>query len=219
MSTVSSLPSVLAAMDTLIETASGFYQKNWMLGTSGNLSIRVSEPGEPLALVVTASGKDKGILTRDDFLVVDAQGQPLKCPAEGHKASAETLLHSKLYQMDPAIGAVYHVHTPFSALLSKHALYTDASIDFEGLEMLKGLGFKTHQMKVELPVLPNSQDIAALSEMLPGRIDLSVPGFILQGHGVYTWGKSPFEAKRHVEIWEYLFQYRWQEVLLEGREA
>jgi methylthioribulose-1-phosphate dehydratase len=63
-------------------------------------------------------------------------------------------------------------------------------------------------------VVQNSQDMLALSQMVPHCINPEVPGLILQGHGLYAWGDTPFEAKRHVEIWEYLFQYRVTEMML-----
>lgn len=207
------------AVGALIDAATRFYNRGWMMGTSGNLSIRVSSGTEPVQMVITASGKDKGRLTETDFLLVDGTGQlldsPVLQPALGAKSSAETLLHSQLYQMDPEIGAVYHVHTHTAALLSQYGQEKSGRIRFSGLEMLKGLGYETHEVMVSLPVFANSQDMAELSAMLPDMLDLRVPGFILQGHGVYAWGKTPFEAFRHVEIWHYLFEYRWQELLFQ----
>jgi methylthioribulose-1-phosphate dehydratase len=31
-------------------------------------------------------------------------------------------------------------------------------------------------------------------------------GFLLSGHGLYTWGSSLEEARRHIEIYEFLFE-------------
>jgi methylthioribulose-1-phosphate dehydratase len=85
-------------------------------------------------------------------------------------------------------------------------------MSFSGLEMLKGLGFKTHDVKVIIPVIENSQDMRYLASMLPSYINEDVPGFVLRGHGLYAWGKTPHEAKRHVEIFEFLFEYRVKEI-------
>ena len=206
-----------------------------MLGTSGNLSILVQD--EPLNFLITASGKDKGELTEDDFLLVDELGVIARSEAtkqshkshserseESHnvirsfvanapqdditmfKPSAETLLHSAIYKNTKA-KAVYHVHTTNSTLLSK-----SSAIEFSGLEMLKGLGFKTHDVKVIIPVIENSQDMKYLSSIVPSYINEDVPGFVLRGHGLYAWGKTPHEAKRHVEIFEFLFEYRVKEL-------
>lgn len=205
------------AVDTLILAAKGFYDKQWLLGTSGNLSIRVvtdEEDTEALRFLITASGRDKGMLSAEDFVVVGEDGLVV-APREG-QASAETLLHEGVYQAFPHVGAVYHVHTVAAALLSKYGAGPDGCICFEDLEMLKGLGFSTHKTVVALPVFDNSQDIAALSREVISRLDPEVPGFLIKGHGLYAWGETPFEAKRHVEIWEYLFQYKLGESLIKA---
>lgn len=216
-SSITTHQEIQAGVQILKEAASRFYQQGWMMGTSGNLSLRLSDRSAlELEMLITASGKDKGRLLDHDFVVVNAQGQilshPQYQPTSGAKSSAETLLHKQLYEMDPDIQAVYHVHTPTAALLSQYGTEKSGRIRFQGLEMLKGLGYDTHEVMVSLPVFDNSQDMAILSEMLPDVLDLSVPGFILKGHGVYAWGNSPFEAFRHIEIWHYLFEYRWQEL-------
>lgn len=42
-------------------------------------------------------------------------------------------------------------------------------------------------------------------------IDLRVPGVLIRRHGLYAWGANPFEAKRHVEAFEFMWEYlfRW----------
>src|SRR5205823_9593642 len=73
----------------LRDVGATFWQRGWSVGTSSNYSVVVSR--EPLELLVTASGKDKGRLTRADFVRVAANGKPV---ADGQpKSSAETLLH------------------------------------------------------------------------------------------------------------------------------
>lgn len=183
-----------------------------MLGTSGNLSILTHE--KPLQFLITESGKDKGELTEDDFLLVDENGVSEQ---SDRKPSAETLLHSAVYKHTKA-GAVFHVHTTNSTLLSNHALegqnLSSSYICFSGLEMLKGLGFKTHDVKVTIPVIENSQDMKYLAELVPKYINKDVPGLVLRGHGLYAWGQTINEAKRHIEIFEFLFEYRIKELSL-----
>ena len=90
--------------------------------------------------------------------------------------------------------------------------------------MLKGLeGVQTHDTMIEVPVFRNSQDMAELSERIrdvlePSSVTYSkrppVHGFLLAGHGLYTWGKSLAEARRHIEIFEFLFEVTVQQKLL-----
>ncbi len=182
-----------------------------MLGTSGNLSILIEN--EPIQFLITASGKDKGELTKDDFLLVDENGKLIiinDALSTHLQPSAETLLHSTAYKHTQA-RVVFHVHTTNSTLLSMYS-----NLEFSNLEMLKGLGFKTHDVKVIIPVIENSQDMQYLVNILPSYISEDVPGFILKGHGLYAWGKTVQEAKRHVEIFEFLFDYKVKELSLKN---
>jgi methylthioribulose-1-phosphate dehydratase len=75
--------------------------------------------------------------------------------------------------------------------------------------MLKGLeGIQTHEHKEWIPVLENSQDMAALS-VEANRILAAHPeahGLLVRRHGMYTWGKDLATAARHVEILEFLME-------------
>src|SRR4051794_38764640 len=75
--------------DALREAGAYFWHKGWSLGTSSNYSMVLS--AEPLELLITASGKDKGRLSRADFVRVGRDGKPT-VPGQP-KSSAETLLH------------------------------------------------------------------------------------------------------------------------------
>ena len=182
-----------------------------MLGTSGTLSVLIEE--KPFQFLITVSGKDKGELQEDDFVMVDEFGQTRG--SASIKPSAETLLHGAIYRHTGA-KAVFHVHTTNSTLLSMRNAECEMrnGIAFEGLEMLKGLGFKTHGVKATIPVIENSQDMKYLATIAPSCINEEVPGLLLKGHGIYAWGNSLQETKRHVEIFEFLFEYRVKELSL-----
>ena len=78
------------------------------------------------------------------------------------------------------------------------------------LELLKGFkGIKTHELEIHIPIFDNTQDIRNLAEEIKPAI-LSQPnsyGLLLRGHGIYVWGESVEEAKRHLEVFEYIFKY------------
>jgi methylthioribulose-1-phosphate dehydratase len=83
------------------------------------------------------------------------------------------------------------------------------AVAIEGFEMLKGLeGVSTHEHREILPIFENSQDIAALAAQVQARLksEPSIHGFLLRRHGLYTWGRDVVEAKRHVEILEFLLE-------------
>jgi methylthioribulose-1-phosphate dehydratase len=186
----------------LAEVGRGFYVRGWLLGTSGNLSAVVNR--EPLRLAITSSGVDKGTLNADHMLLIDERGGLL----EGNgRPSAETLLHLAVVRQRGA-GAVLHTHSVWSNILSD-AYGAEGRLKIEGYEMLKGLdGISTHEHEEALPIIDNSQEMSTLSRVVEQRL-IEFPqahGFILRRHGMYTWGRDISEAKRHVEILEFLFE-------------
>src|ERR1700687_608928 len=186
----------------LAEIGKGFYGRGWVLGTSGNFSAVVSR--EPLRLAITSTGLDKGGLTPAHFLEMDEAGGVVR--GDG-RPSAEALLHIAVVRCLNA-GAVLHTHSVWSTVLSgSHA--AQGGIALEGYEMLKGLeGVRTHQHREWLPILENSQDMSELAEKVSVTLrgTPGIHGFLLREHGLYTWGASLQEAKRHVEILEFLME-------------
>jgi methylthioribulose-1-phosphate dehydratase len=186
----------------LAKIGKSFYARGWALGTSGNFSAVVSR--EPLRLAITATGLDKGSLTPGQFLEIDDEANVIH--GEG-RPSAEALLHLAIVRGLDA-GAVLHTHSVWSTVLSgSHARH--GGIALEGYEMLKGLaGVRTHQHREWLPILENSQDMVELADRVSRTLQQSpgIHGFLLKEHGLYTWGMSLEEAKRHVEILEFLME-------------
>jgi methylthioribulose-1-phosphate dehydratase len=193
-----------------------FHGRGWSLGTSSNYSVVSSR--DPLELLITASGKDKSALGDHDFVRVDARGTMVADGEAGvppRAASAETLLHCMLASVLPDVGAVLHTHSVWGTMLSGLDA-SRGSLRLEGYEMLKGLeGIRTHETFEEVPIFPNSQDIADLAARIRRRFlgpEWTSPGpppfhgFLLARHGLYTWGRDLQEARRHIEIYEFLFE-------------
>jgi methylthioribulose-1-phosphate dehydratase len=174
-----------------------------MLGTSGNLSAVVSR--DPLRLMITASGVDKGSLGPQHIISVDEHGHPTQ-PGD-LRPSDERLLHVALATLKNA-GAVAHTHSVWATLLSRRFHRQGARV-IENLEMLKGLrGVHTHAHRESLPILDNDQDMAAIAGRLGPTLGKfpDCHGFLLEGHGLYTWGHDLAEVKRHTEILEFLLE-------------
>ncbi|MFP1740804.1 methylthioribulose 1-phosphate dehydratase [Lonsdalea quercina] len=186
-------------------------ENGWCPATGGNMSVRLDEARS----LITASGKDKGNLKPEDFLQVDIATNHVPC---GRTPSAETGLHTLLYRLDARIGAVLHTHSVNATVLSR-VEKSDALI-LEGYEMQKSLsGQRSHLDRVTLPIFDNDQDIPALAERVAARHG-STPlryGFLVRGHGLYCWGESVQEARRHLEGLEFLFQCELQRRVLEAQ--
>jgi methylthioribulose-1-phosphate dehydratase len=188
--------------ESLAACGRGFYERGWVLGTSGNFSALVKK--QPLQVCITASGNDKGSLDKTHFLEIDENAQVLR--GQGHP-SAETLLHLMIYSHRPA-GAILHTHSVWGTILSD-IHFEKGFLEIAGYEMLKGLsGVKTHEHHEKLPIVENSQDYIALSHVIENvlRENPNCHGVYLRRHGLYTWGESIAEAKRHIEIFEFLFE-------------
>ncbi len=186
----------------LSETGKNFYARGWVLGTSGNFSAVISRA--PLQLAITASGNDKGNLTSEQILQIDGSGNVIKGIG---KPSDETKLHLVAVRLRGA-GAVLHTHSVWSTLLS-NAFAEAGGIKISGYEMLKGLtGVKTHEHEEWLPIIENSQNMEELATVVETVLEKfpAAHGFLLRGHGLYTWGRDLNEAKRHLEIFEFLLE-------------
>ena len=178
-----------------------YHARGWALGTSGNFSAVVSRT--PLRLAITTSGVDKRALSLSDIVEIDDRGQVV---AGLGRPSAEASLHLAIARVRGA-GAVLHTHSIWSTILSDAA--TQDGLAIEGYEMLKGLeGVDTHEHREWLPILENTQDwIAAVPQVEAILTEQpNAHGFLIRGHGLYTWGRDLRVAQRQVEILEFLFE-------------
>lgn len=181
----------------LIDAGRYIHGRGWVPATSGNFSARLSDG----RIAITVSGKHKGELTPDDIMAVDAEGRSL----DSRKPSAETLLHTSIYRRYPSVGAVLHPHSPGSVLASR--LFRDELV-LEDYELLKALaGIDTHATRIAVPIFPNDQNIPRLAAEVEAYMDArgDIHGYIIAGHGFYTWGGTVRDALRHVEALEFLF--------------
>ena len=185
----------------LAEIGRQCHARGWALGTSGNFSAVVNR--DPLRLAITTSGVDKGALSAGEIVEIDEYG---KVVAGSGRPSAEASLHLAITRVRGA-GAVLHTHSIWSTILSDAA--TEDGLAFEGYEMLKGLlGVGTHEHREWLPILDNTQDWAAAVPQVEAMLTEhpNTHGFLIRRHGLYTWGLDLSEARRHVEILEFLFE-------------
>ena len=184
----------------IIEAGRFLYGRGWSPATSSNYSTRLSAS----QALLTVSGKHKGQLGPDDVLATDLAGNSLE---PGKKPSAETLLHTQLYCWRPQIGAVLHTHSVNATVLSR--LTPGDSIEFEDYELQKAFsGVSTHESKVLVPIFDNDQDITRLAAKVQPWLEAhpDCVGYLIRGHGLYTWGARMSDALRQIEAFEFLFE-------------
>jgi methylthioribulose-1-phosphate dehydratase len=189
------------AAQSICEVGRFLYSKGWCPATSSNFSVRIDHD----YTAITASGKHKGELTEEDILLIDLNGKAIQ---SNLKPSAETFLHTGLYQRDKTIKSVLHTHSVNATVLSR--LYEKQGfIRVEDFEVLKALpNIETHETFLNIPIFPNTQDIATLSKEVDQYLDNNPHtfGYCIAGHGFYTWGNNLNAARRHIEAFEFLFE-------------
>lgn len=171
----------------------------WTPATSSNFSMRFA----PQRVAVTVSGRDKGRLDEHDIMQVDLEGRALGTEA---RPSAETALHTHVYRRMSGVHAVLHTHSHNQTVASR--LYAPAGrVAFEGYELQKAIsGHATHEGTLEVPVFPNTQDMTTLVRAVDAWLDQgkALHGYLIDGHGIYAWGRDMAEARRHLEAFEFL---------------
>ena len=167
--------------------------------TSSNFSMRLDDAHA----AITISGRDKGTLTPNDIMVIDMDGRAV---GTSGRPSAETLLHTQIYRRFADVNAVLHTHSRTQTVASR--LFAGAGvIRFDGYELQKAIaGHTSHEQAIELPVFANTQDMPELVERVEAwiRADKPLCGYLIDGHGIYAWGRDMTEAERHIEAFEFL---------------
>jgi methylthioribulose-1-phosphate dehydratase len=191
-------PDVLrVAAREIIENVRELAAAGWTPATSSNYSRRL----DAHHAAITVSGRDKGRLTDADIMVVDFDGKPV---GTEHRPSAETLLHTQIYKRFPDVGCILHTHSQNQTIASR-LFAGQGHMRLEGYELLKALhGTDTHETEVIVPVLPNSQDMHTLAAQVDVLLDRPMWGYLIDGHGLYAWGRDMAEARRHLEAFEFL---------------
>jgi len=187
------------AADKLAAAGRQLFTWGMVPATSGNFSMRL----DAQRIAITVSGAHKGFLGRENIMLVNYEGQAL----DNRRPSAETLLHTQIYKRYPQVMAVLHPHSVNATLLSK---FHQDSLVLSDYELLKAFeGVDTHECEVTVPIFPNDQDIPRLASRIEPLLqvpDRQCHGYLIAGHGFYTWGKSIEDVMRHVEAFEFLFE-------------
>ena len=193
----------LSPSQELVETGREFYRRGWARGASGNFSILLAR--KPLRLCITAAGNEKGTLDETNFLEIDDDAEILQGFG---RPSDETLLHLSIYRLRPKARCILYSQTVWGTMLSDK-FFVDGSIMVQGYEVLKGLpGVSSHEHTERLPIVENSQDQIALSHVIENVLleNPAIHGIYIRRHGLYSWGANVAEARRNIEIFEFLFE-------------
>jgi methylthioribulose-1-phosphate dehydratase len=201
------MQSELQEIEQLCATARECYARGWVPATSGNFSVRWGS-----RIAITPTGLDKGMLVPQDLLEIDMNGSVL---GGRGRPSAETELHLVIYRERPDARSILHVHSVWNTLFSSR-FDPRGYLSIEGYELLKALsGVSSHEHIEKIPIIENSQnyDILAIDFDEVLKTYSNAHGILLSRHGLYTWGESVAEARRHLEALEFLFEVEGRRIL------
>lgn len=95
---------------TIIDTCRQLERLGYVIGTWGNVSVRV-----PGGMIITPSRVSYDVLTPDDFVTLSDEGTV----TEGHRRpSSEADTHRAVYHAKPEVGAIVHSHSPYASAIS-----------------------------------------------------------------------------------------------------
>lgn len=185
----------------------------WFPGSSANLSVRVGSytPNE-FYFAINSRGEDRLSLSAENFVFVDAAGNP--CEATALEPCTETPVHAKIYRMT-GCGAVYHARTVFNHVLSDY--YSDEGyVPVKGNKLTRDFctGIVGESEQLRIPILPNSVDNSSITKHISGGLNLDIPCFLLQDHGIYVWGKTALETKHRLDAFEFILEVLYHSLLL-----
>ncbi len=190
----------------LVELLGVFYAKGWVSGTGGG----ICGPADGGGLLLAPTGVHKERIRTDEFFTVDpADGRVLLSPANPGLRPSECNAIFSLTSRERGARSVVHSHALSAVLVGDLADDAD-HLAIRDLEMLKGLRGVGNRDVHLLPVIRNTPREAELTEQL-ARV-LGDPrfkdafGVVVADHGAYIWGDDVWEAKRHTEVYHFLFE-------------
>ena len=185
--------------DAIADAARELSMLGWTPATSSNFSMRV----DAAHAAITISGRHKGRLGRNDIMLIDLDGHAVGTDA---RPSAETALHTQIYRRWPEMNVVLHTHSRVQSVASR-LFAAEGAVRLQGWELQKAItGYHTHESMLEIPVFPNTQHMPELVAQVDAWLDAGKPlhAYLIDGHGIYTWGRDMAETQRHLEALEFL---------------
>ena len=162
------------------KTARKMFELGLVVGTAGNVSVRLDiESGRQL-MAITPSGAPYDRLTPEDIAVTDFEIEPLEGALP---PSSESLLHARVYQKRPDVHAVVHTHSTYSSVLAVSGIDLPPVID----EVVVYVGGAVRVSKYGFPGSPE------LAENVCEALSSNKAAFIAN-HGAVAVGKTLEEA-------------------------
>lgn len=164
--------------------------------TWGNVSERDLESGY---IVIKPSGVSYDDMKADDMVVLDLDGKTI----EGKlNPSSDTKTHLEVYKAFPNVNGICHVHSTYATAYAQagkpiRALGTTHADYFYGdVACLRVL------TKEEINEDYERNTGLVIVDHFKSKEILENPGILLEGHGVFTFGKNAMDSVFHASVLE-----------------
>jgi methylthioribulose-1-phosphate dehydratase len=192
--------------ELLTELLRAFHARGWVSGTGGG----ISGPADGGRLLLAPTGVHKERIRPDEFFTVDtSDGRVVTSPADTSLRPSECNSIFCLAARERGARSIVHSHA-LSAVLAGDLAGSADHIAIQKLEMLKGIRGVANRDVHLVPVIRNTPREGELVEQL--QTVLADPRFersfavVVEDHGAYIWGDDVWEAKRHTEVYHFLFE-------------
>ena len=183
---------------------------NLVTFTWGNVSGIDREKG---LIVIKPSGVDYDVMTADDMVVLDLEGNVV----EGKlRPSSDTPTHLELFKSFDGIGGIVHTHSRWATIFAQAGrgippLGTTHGDYFYG-EIPCTRKLTPEEISGDYEKETGTVIIERFKELDP----LSTPGVVVYSHGPFSWGKNPHEAVHNAVVMEEVAMMAWHTLELAG---
>jgi L-fuculose-phosphate aldolase len=168
----------------IVKVCRRLYAAGLIAGQDGNVSVRVDD-----TILVTPAGMNKVDVTEGDIVELSLDGAPR---AGGGAASSEVLMHLRIYERRPDVGAVVHAHPPIATGFGVAGLDFMDDVLPEAIFLLGGVPLVPY-------ATPGTPALGDALEPFLARHD----GFLLANHGATTVGPTLLLAHQRMESLEH----------------
>jgi methylthioribulose-1-phosphate dehydratase len=195
-----------ATRELLVELLGDFHRRGWVSGTGGG----ISGPADGDGLLLAPTGVHKERIRADEFFTVDpANGSVRSAPDDPSLRPSECNSIFCLAARERGARSIVHSHA-LSAVLAGDLAGSADHVAIRDLEMLKGIRGVANRDVHLLPVIRNtpreSELVDQLTRVLADPRFASAFAVVVADHGAYIWGDDVWEAKRHTEVYHFLFE-------------
>ena len=168
--------------DAVVAVCHRLDAKNLLVATDGNVSVRIDDD-----VFVTRTGIGKGMVTRDDVIVVAPDGTPR---TGNVTPSSELRMHLACYEERSSVRAVVHAHPPTAV-----AFTVAGQEDLLAAPIVPEVVVTLESIETIPYVTPGTEDLAECVRPIVRRRD----AFMLERHGAVCVASTLLEALHRME--------------------